>query len=115
MVKENLNIRAPVMSDLEHKNFQDIEGLKELESFIKVCNLYNWLHFRFPNNFQQIEICTKEKIKAVNIVIDVLSSQNLMKKCVNCGRELSLEFPFTICNGCYNRRYNRKFNFRKKR
>ncbi|MBP7652545.1 hypothetical protein KA977_03930 [Candidatus Dependentiae bacterium] len=109
MIRENLVIPYPKMEDLGKKNYKEIGNLKELESFIKVCNMYNWLHFRFPDNCRDIENCSIEKAKAVDIVIETLNSEQLIKKCSNCGRPLPLDFPFTICNGCYNRRYTKKF------
>ncbi|HPN31512.1 MAG TPA: helicase-related protein [bacterium] len=109
MIRENLVIPAPTMADLGTRNFKEISALKELESFIKVCNLFNWLHFRFPDNCKDIETCSFEKSKAVDIVIETLNSEQLIKKCSTCGRPLPLDFAFTICNGCYNRRYTKKF------
>jgi len=110
MLNEDLVVPAPKISELGNKNFADVENMKELESFIKVCNLYNWLHFRYPENFKELPTCASEKRKAVDLVIEILSSQALMKKCGICGKALPLDFPFSICNSCFNRRYNKKRN-----
>ena len=110
MLNEDLVVPAPKISELGNKNFADVENMKELESFIKVCNLYNWLHFRYPENFKELPTCASKKRKAVDLVIEILSSQALMKKCGICGKALPLDFPFSICNSCFNRRYNKKRN-----
>jgi ATP-dependent RNA helicase SUPV3L1/SUV3 len=115
-VTQNKTVNPPMLSDLRNQNFNEINNMRNLESFIKVCNLYNWLHFRYPEHFFDIETCSIEKNKAISKVITILNSENLIKKCRFCGRHLPLDFKFNICNICHHKTYrkSKKRYFKKK-
>jgi ATP-dependent RNA helicase SUPV3L1/SUV3 len=82
--------------------------LEDLELTYKAIGLHLLFLYRLGH---RTEALYWERLRA-EISDDVHESlkkevKTLTKKCKNCGKKLSLEHEFPICNGCYESRYRR--------
>ncbi|MHC0035581.1 DEAD/DEAH box helicase [Pseudoneobacillus sp. C159] len=85
-------------------------SLEDLELTYKAIGLHLLFLYRLGRGTEAIYW---ERLRA-NISDDVHESlkkevKTLTKKCKNCGRKLSLDHPFPICNSCYEARYRRRY------
>jgi ATP-dependent RNA helicase SUPV3L1/SUV3 len=85
--------------------------LEDLELTYKAIGLHLLFLYRLSNRTEAIYW---ERLRA-QISDDVHESlkkevKTLTKKCKNCGKKLSLEHEFPICNSCYEARYRRHFD-----
>jgi ATP-dependent RNA helicase SUPV3L1/SUV3 len=85
--------------------------LEDLELTYKAIGLHLLFLYRLSNRTEAIYW---ERLRA-EISDDVHESlkkevKTLTKKCKNCGKKLSLEHEFPICNSCYEARYRRHFD-----
>jgi ATP-dependent RNA helicase SUPV3L1/SUV3 len=83
-------------------------SLEDLELTYKAIGLHLLFLYRLG---QHTEAIYWERLRT-EISDDVHESlkkevKTLKKNCKNCGKKLSLEHPFPICNGCYEARYRR--------
>jgi ATP-dependent RNA helicase SUPV3L1/SUV3 len=86
--------------------------LEDLELSYKAIGLHLLFLYRLG---QRTEAIYWERLRA-EISDDVHESlkkevKTLTKKCKNCGKKLSLEHQFPICNGCYEARYRRRDDY----
>jgi ATP-dependent RNA helicase SUPV3L1/SUV3 len=85
-------------------------SLEDLELTYKAIGLHLLFLYRLGRGTEAIYW---ERLRA-NISDDVHESlkkevKTMTKKCKNCGRKLSLEHQFPICNSCYEARYRRRY------
>src|SRR5574342_1322316 len=83
--------------------------LEDLELTYKAIGLHLLFLYRLG---QRTEAIYWERIRS-QISDDVHESlkkevKTLTKKCKSCGKKLSLEHQFPICNSCYEARYRRR-------
>lgn len=83
-------------------------SLEDLELTYKAIGLHLLFLYRLGHRTEAIYW---ERLRA-EISDDVHESlkkevKTLTKKCKNCGKKMSLEHEFPICNGCYEARYRR--------
>ena len=90
------------------KKLQDIgSNLDDLEEMFRLCDLlYNYCYrFRHPE-FQQELMERKNQIS--ERIIHVLVQQKLRpRRCRYCGKKLAWNYPFSMCERCYRKRYQR--------
>ena len=88
------------------KKLQDVgSNLDDLEEMFRLCDLlYNYCYrFRHPE-FQQELMERKNQIS--ERIIHVLAQQKLRpRRCRYCGKKLAWNYPYTICERCYRKRY----------
>ncbi|MBF0188351.1 MAG: hypothetical protein HQL50_10555 [Magnetococcales bacterium] len=83
--------------------------LEQLETDVRIINLYGWLHYRFPETFPDIEE-TAALRRTMNQEIDSLLTKSKDRKeegfvCGKCGVPLNKKYPErTLCPGCFAKR-----------
>ncbi len=85
-------------------------ALLNAEDRVKEVSLYLWLSFKFPDKFQDIEIAKRTRDRLNQYIENSLRESNFTKFCRQCGKELDINYKFTICDNCFNRN---KFKKRK--
>lgn len=94
------------MSSLKDEDVESLENLHKkfdvASSFARILDLQN----------EYAEI-SKLKNEVNNILINKLQDKTkITKLCRDCGRELPIDFPYNICENCYEERNSwRKWNF----
>ena len=52
-------VPAPSLPDVVQENRNDSYSLYEAENYVKLCMAYRWLHYKYPENYTQIDIIVK--------------------------------------------------------
>lgn len=83
----------------------DSEDIDYLETAIKCTELYQWLARHFEYNYFDFDMdkLLDNKSKAIE-KLNQLLSEKVSKKCSSCGKKLSDDFQFNICEGCFSER-----------
>lgn len=83
----------------------DSEDIDYLETAIKCTELYQWLARHFDYNYFDFDMdkLLDNKSKAIE-KLNQLLSEKVSKKCSSCGKKLSDDFQFNICEGCFSER-----------
>lgn len=79
--------------------------LGDLEQWYKACDLLYYYKTRYErDNFQWVSAKKNEISKKI---IEILDQQKLQpRKCGSCGKTLEWNYPYGICQKCYNKRYS---------
>ena len=83
----------------------DSEDIDYLETAIKCTELFQWLARHFDYNYFDFDMdkLLDNKSKAIE-KLNQLLSEKVSKKCSSCGKKLSDDFQFNICEGCFSER-----------
>lgn len=79
--------------------------LESLETTMRIVNLYSWLHYRFADNFPDLESATWKR-REINRGINGLLAQARSRgprTCNECQKPLALEHRFAICDDCWRK------------
>lgn len=52
-------VPAPSLPDVVQENRNDSYSLYEAENYVKLCMAYRWLHYKYPENYTQIDLIVK--------------------------------------------------------
>lgn len=56
--EKNLEVLAPDLPEMVKENMVDSVSLFEAELYVKLCMCYRWLHYKFPQTYNEIEDVT---------------------------------------------------------
>lgn len=86
-------------------DYFETDTLAECETAYKAWDIYHQMQRRIgiedPHLEEKAELCRK-----INSFL-VKNKKQFRSRCKRCGAPLPHDFPFRICNDCYNRRYDR--------
>ena len=101
---ETVDVMAelPEMRDPEECT---IQVLDRLEADFRRCDLYyNYVRLFTEEPERMMDEIQRRKDLISQGIIHILSTQKLQpRKCRGCGRSLSWNWPYSICDGCYRR------------
>jgi ATP-dependent RNA helicase SUPV3L1/SUV3 len=78
--------------------------LRNAEDYVKICMLYQWLSYRFPQAFIQREHATELRMIFNQYISRSLVRMGIARTCEQCDTELPMTFRFNICNQCFHKR-----------
>ncbi len=86
----------------------DSDDIDYLETAIKCTELYQWLARHFDYNYFAFDMdkLLDNKSQAIE-KLNQLLSEKVSKKCSSCGKKLSDDFQFNICESCFSERRRR--------
>ncbi len=70
------------------------------EHAVKVLTLYCWLYYRYPEYFPDF-VSAQEEINKLNVVIARYLTKAKPRCCPDCGRKISWNHKFRICESCF--------------
>ena len=70
------------------------------EHAVKVLTLYCWLYYRYPEYFPDF-VAVQEEINKLNVVIARYLTKAKPRCCPDCGRKISWNHKFRICESCF--------------
>ena len=78
--------------------------LSEFETYFKLLDLYYNFSRRMgkPMDLKRLMEAKMETAMKINEIL-IADKKKFGKKCVRCGRPLSWNYPYTICERCYER------------
>ena len=71
-----------------------------VEHAVKVLTLYCWLYYRYPEYFPDF-VAVQEEINKLNVVIARYLTKAKPRCCPDCGRKISWNHKFRICESCF--------------
>jgi len=85
------------------KKAMSFSALLNAEDRVKEVSLYLWLSFKFSDKFLDTDIAKETREKLNRYIEKSLREATFSKECRICGKELDLNYRFSICDKCYNR------------
>ncbi|MBQ3919439.1 MAG: hypothetical protein II695_07170 [Oscillospiraceae bacterium] len=111
-LSENVIRHAVVHLEDVEPAYSEKSQLSELETAYKICDLLFHFSTKFWKDGSEKEII-RIKTDISSITMRILGEQALTgKTCRSCGRRLSWDHRFDICDRCYNRRSAGRTGFR---
>lgn len=77
-------------------------ALLNAEDRVKEVSLYLWLSFKFKEKFKDTEAAKEARDKLNRYIERTLKEGNFTKNCKSCGKELDINYKFSICDKCYD-------------
>lgn len=89
----------------------DNYDLDELESAYKYCDLMYFYNRRFCDR-NDLDRIMEVKKNIAGLITDLLSKQSLKgRRCRNCGKNLSWDYPYPMCQKCHDRMYPKRHGY----
>jgi hypothetical protein len=93
--------RPLVIDSLQHYHSeQAAHSQLAAEHAVKVLTLYCWLYYRYPEYFPDF-VSALEEIDKLNVVIARYLTKAKPRCCPECGRKISWNHKFRICESCF--------------
>ncbi|MGO9380217.1 MAG: helicase-related protein [Dissulfurispiraceae bacterium] len=90
-----------VIHSLQHyQSEQAAHSHLAAEHAVKVLTLYCWLYYRYPEYFPDF-VSAMEEINKLNVVIARYLTKAKPRCCPECGRKISWNHKFRICESCF--------------
>ncbi len=95
---------------LKEKGFEGLakssNELYEAEDSVQIATLYQWLAYRFPDQFLEMEEAQSCRQSANDYILRSLRAGSVLRRCSRCNKELPLGFKHRHCDDChYSSRY----------
>ena len=112
---ESLHQRYDVMAELPALLDPEqctVAMLDRLEGDYRLCDLlYNYARRFLPDPEETLAVIQQRKDLISSGIIHVLSTQKLTgRTCKTCGRRLAWDWPFSLCDPCYQKAYGGGFS-----
>ena len=81
---------------------KDVDELYRAENAVQIATLYQWLAYRYPEVFIDVEKARNSRIAANDYISRSLREGNLARRCKSCHKKLALNSRHTRCDACYH-------------
>lgn len=82
--------------------------LRDAEDAVLVATLYQWLSYRFPNAFVDVEEAAYARETINRYISRSLERGRLGRACSQCGARLPVGFRFGVCENCFSKRRKKR-------